>query len=309
MGGLESPRDCGGFFLDGDVEIEPAADDMRALTQKGIDGPVRFIRSVNSAATSFGRRERHIHARRAKVFLLYVVLQGKMRVACRGEPYVVMPQHCAIINADEPFCLRTTVGVQGTFECVLAMIPSETVFSRMSWAMSLETSFEIVEAHKRVVSELIDLLCREGHRIGSRMAEPLSEAFLQSISDSALVSFASARQAPSESEVRFANIAECVQKYLTTSGLTADRVAELCAISPRCLYYVLKKNGTTFSDLLWRLRLSKARDWLVADTFKRYPIRKIAEMSGFKSSAHFSRLFSKLYGIPPRKYRAQENQQ
>ncbi len=307
MGGLESPRICEGFFLDGDIEIEPITDEVRALTHRGIDGPVRFIRSVNSAAISFGRRERHIQARKAKVFLLYFVLQGKMRVAGRGEPYLVMPQHCAVINADEPFHLRTTVGEIGAFECVLAMIPSEIVFSRMPWALSLETSFAIVAPHQRIVSELIDLLCREGHRIGQRMAEPLSEAFLQSISDSAQVNLASATQPVSVSDMRFASIEECVQKYLTASGLTADRVAELCKMSPRGLYYVLKENGTTFSELLWRQRLSKARDWLVADTFKRYPIRKIAEMSGFKSSAHFSRLFSRLYGIPPRKYRAQQN--
>jgi transcriptional regulator GlxA family with amidase domain len=67
---------------------------------------------------------------------------------------------------------------------------------------------------------------------------------------------------------------------------------------------VLKANNTSFSDVLWNLRLLKARDWLVSDPFQQYPIHKIAGMSGFKSAAHFSRMFKSTYGVPPKAYRA-----
>ena len=62
--------------------------------------------------------------------------------------------------------------------------------------------------------------------------------------------------------------------------------------------------GTSFSDVLWNLRLLKARDWLVSDPFQEYPIHKIACMSGFKSAAHFSRMFKSSYGASPKAYRA-----
>jgi transcriptional regulator GlxA family with amidase domain len=68
---------------------------------------------------------------------------------------------------------------------------------------------------------------------------------------------------------------------------------------------VLKANNTSFSDLLWSQRLPKARDWLVTDSFRRYPIHKIASMAGFKSAAHFSRMFKSAYHVAPKEYRAQ----
>jgi transcriptional regulator GlxA family with amidase domain len=68
----------------------------------------------------------------------------------------------------------------------------------------------------------------------------------------------------------------------------------------------LKANNTSFSELLWSQRLPKAREWLVADSFERYPIHKIATMAGFKSAAHFSRMFKSAYKVSPKEYRAKE---
>jgi AraC family transcriptional regulator, positive regulator of tynA and feaB len=68
---------------------------------------------------------------------------------------------------------------------------------------------------------------------------------------------------------------------------------------------VLRANNTSFSDLLWSQRLPSARDWLVSESFRRYPIHKVACMAGFKSAAHFSRMFKSAYGISPKEYRAQ----
>jgi transcriptional regulator GlxA family with amidase domain len=43
---------------------------------------------------------------------------------------------------------------------------------------------------------------------------------------------------------------------------------------------------------------------LTADSFQRYPIHKIATMAGFKSAAHFSRMFKDTYRVCPKEYRA-----
>jgi AraC family transcriptional activator of tynA and feaB len=67
---------------------------------------------------------------------------------------------------------------------------------------------------------------------------------------------------------------------------------------------VLRANDTSFSDLLWSQRLPKARQWLVADPYRRYTIHKISSMAGFKSAAHFSRMFKSAYGVSPKEYRA-----
>jgi AraC-like DNA-binding protein len=141
-----------------------------------------------------------------------------------------------------------------------------------------------------------------------RTAEPLAEAFLHSISDSIGDHVASCAPSSSLVDKRFADIQACIQKYLTCADLTCERVAAHCGISPRYLCYVLKANNTSFSDLLWSRRLPKAREWLIAHSFQQYPIHKIATMAGFKSAAHFSRMFKSAYSTSPKEYRAQHTQ-
>jgi len=175
----------------------------------------------------------------------------------------------------------------------------------MPWAKAVNSSFEVGAGHRQVVTGLLNLLCFEGDHMSRRTAEPLAEAFLQSVSDSVGDHIASCAPSNSLVDKRFADIQGCIQKYLTCADLTCERVAAYCGISPRYLCYVLKANNTSFSDLLWSQRLPKARDWLIAESFQRYPIHKIATMAGFKSAAHFSRMFKSAYSVSPKEYRAE----
>src|SRR5580658_316472 len=292
-------------FTDGDLEVDPpAAGEVRALIRKGLNQPIQFMRSNNGTGISFRRCWHHIRARKAAVRLLYFIVQGELRVVNSAGSYTVSPGRCAIINADEPFYSSTSVGDRGSFECALAVVPEHLVLSSMPWVKGLSTSFEVGAEHRHVVTSLLDLLCFEGDRLGRRTAEPLVEAFLQSISESMSGQLAAPSDSSSLVDKRFADIQECIQKYLTCADLTCDRVAAYCGISPRYLCYLMKAHETSFSDLMWGQRLPKARDWLISQAYQRYPIHKIARMAGFKSAAHFSRMFKSTYDLSPKEYRA-----
>jgi AraC family transcriptional activator of tynA and feaB len=291
-------------FTDGDVDVNPVGGEVRALIRKGVNQPIQCMRSMNGTGISFRRCWHHIRSRKAAVRLLYFVYQGELRVVTSGGSYTVKPGQCALINVDEPFYSATFVGEGGSFECALAVVPEHLVLSRMPWVKELNTSFEVGAEHRHVVTSLLDLLCFEGDRLSRRMAEPLAEAFLQSISESMSDQLASPSHSSSLVDKRFADIQKCIHKYLTCADLTCDRVAAYCGISPRYLCYVMKANETSFSDLLWGQRLPKARDWLISEAFRRYPIHKIAGMVGFKSAAHFSRMFKSTYNLSPKEYRA-----
>jgi AraC family transcriptional activator of tynA and feaB len=290
-------------FTDGDVSIEPSSGEVRAFIRRGPTQPITFMRSMNHTGISFRRSWHHIRSRKASVRLLYFILQGELQVVHSGGSYAVKPGRCAVINSDEPFLSQTVVGERGSFECALAVVPEHMVLSYMPWAKGLNTSFEVGAGHRHVVTNLLDLLC-EGDRLSRRTTETLGEAFLQSISDSMGDHIAISAPPSSLVDKRFADLQACIQKYLTCADLTCDRVAAYCGISPRYLCYVLKANNTSFSELLWSQRLPKARDWLVSESFQRYPIHKIACMAGFKSAAHFSRMFKTAYNVSPKEYRA-----
>ena len=288
---------------DGDVEVEQPVGEVRSFIRKGLNQPITFMRSINGTGISFRRCWHHIHARKAAVRLLYFIYQGELQVVNSAGSYTVKPGRCGLINADEPFYTRASIGDRGSFECALAVVPEHLVLSHMPWSKFLNTSFEIDSGQRQIVTGLLNLLCFEGDHMSRRTATPLAEAFLQSISDSVGDHIANSAPSCSLVDKRFADIQACIQKYLTSADLTCDRVAAYCGISPRYLCYVLKANNTSFSELLWSQRLPKAREWLVADSFERYPIHKIATMAGFKSAAHFSRMFKSAYQVSPKEYR------
>ncbi len=291
-------------FTDGDVDVEPPAGEFRSFIRKGLNQPIQFMRSINGTGISFRRSWHHIHARKAATRLLYFIYQGDLQVVSPAGSYTAKSGRCALINADEPFYTRAAVGDRGSFECALAVVPEHLVLTHMPWAKAVNTAFEIGAGQRQVVTSLLNLLCFEGDHMSPRTAEPLAEAFLRSVSDSIGDHLSSSVISSSLQDKRFADIQACIQKYLTCADLTCDRVAAYCGISPRYLCHVLKANKTSFSDLIWSQRLPKARDWLVADSFQRYPVHKIAAMAGFKSAAHFSRMFKSAYGASPREYRA-----
>jgi AraC family transcriptional regulator, positive regulator of tynA and feaB len=294
---------CRAEFTEGDVEIEPPAGEVRACIRKGLAQPMLTMRSNIGAGVSFRRSWHHIRSSRAAVRLLYFIHQGELRVVTSAGSYTAGVGQCAIINADEPFLTRTTIGDRGSFECALAVVPEHLVLSHLPWARDFNNSFEVAANHRPVVNNLLDLLCFEGPRLGRKTAAPLVEAFLQSISEGVDDTIVAAGRSDSVIDRRFADIQACIQKYLTAPDLSCDRVAAHCGVSPRYVCYVLRSRDTSFSELLWSQRLLKARDWLVSAAFQRYPIHKIASMSGFKSAAHFSRMFKATFGAAPNEFR------
>jgi AraC-like DNA-binding protein/mannose-6-phosphate isomerase-like protein (cupin superfamily) len=291
-------------FTDGDVDIDPPVGEFRAVIRKGLAQPIATMRSQNGVGISFRRSWHHIRSRHAAVRLLYFINQGAMRVVNSAGSYTAGPGQCAIINADEPFLTRTTVGDRGNFECSLAVVPEHLVLSHLAWARDLNAPFEPDAGHRPVVNKLLDILCFEGPQLSPQTAEPLVEAFLHAVSDSVGDSVLAAARADTVMDRRFADIQSCIQKFLTAPDLSCDRVAAQCGVSPRYVCYVLRARNTSFSELLWSQRLLKAREWLESAAFQRHPIHKIASMAGFKSAAHFSRMFKATFNASPNAFRA-----
>ena len=94
-----------------------------------------------------------------------------------------------------------------------------------------------------------------------------------------------------------------------TRVITADlgrawRVGDLAGalhVSPRTLQRELRAEGTTFSELVARLRVDEAKRLLRATTM---PIGDIGYTTGFADAAHFSRTFRDRVGTTPTGWRA-----
>jgi AraC-like DNA-binding protein len=106
------------------------------------------------------------------------------------------------------------------------------------------------------------------------------------------------------SDKRLQDVLRFIEIHLSDSKLSIATVAKGCGISPRYLSFLLKLHGSPFSNLVWQKRLKMASGWLSQSKPNEISISEVAYRVGFKSPAHFSRMFKRVYGVSPCDYRS-----
>ena len=83
--------------------------------------------------------------------------------------------------------------------------------------------------------------------------------------------------------------------------ITLDALAEHFHYSRQHLCALIRKNtGTSFTDLVRRIRLTRACDYLAGTSIS---VGEIARLVGYNSADHFSRVFREAKGMSPQEYR------
>ena len=100
------------------------------------------------------------------------------------------------------------------------------------------------------------------------------------------------------------DILRFIDIHLSDPKLSVAAVARGCGISPRYLCVLLKEHGTSYSRLVWEKRLKTASQWLRAPKPDKMLVAEVAFRAGFKSAAHFSRMFKRIYNMSPLEFRA-----
>lgn len=101
------------------------------------------------------------------------------------------------------------------------------------------------------------------------------------------------------SHANFTQVLQYIQNHYQT--VTLDELSSAFHYNSSYLSRLIKKNtGQTLLDILTNLKMSRASDLLLHTTLK---IEEISALSGYQSMDHFSRLFKKVHGVSPQKYR------
>lgn len=99
-----------------------------------------------------------------------------------------------------------------------------------------------------------------------------------------------------------ARVRDYVRRNLSDPDLTLDRIADAMRCSKRYLHHVFQDESQTLDRQIWDARLEHARVRL-AGAAPQQTIADICFGSGFRSSAHFCRLFKEKYQASPSDYR------
>lgn len=271
--------------------------------EKLIESPISLTRVISNVGQSYRRSWHDIRGNNIGVRVIWFVKRGSLKITKSVNSCIVNKNECAILDSRRPFFAQSYGDEEGYFDAIQAIIPAHLFISHLPDAIEFDHKFTIDDDRAQVVSCLLNLMMDQGKNISANAIKPLVSAFLEGIGDNLAQTFEGPTRRCSVTEKRLLDIKTYITKHLTDSELSYDEVALKCGISPRYLCYVLKANNTSFSALLWSQRLPKAREWLGSLSLIDYPIQEIAFMAGFKSSAHFSRMFKAHYNQTPKDYR------
>lgn len=290
-------------FYEGDLESE-TGEFSGVDMEKALSNPLSITRITTRTELTFHRGPQHIRKNRVGLRVLWFALTGSVKIVRATGTTEIAAGRAGFLDSGVPFTAALKRSPEGSHSSYQVIVPPGLFMDHLQEAERLSESFSLDSQEGQVVRDTLELLARHGDRLGDKTAELMARAFLEATADHLRSSGIEMPRRQKLVDRRLADIENYIKMNLADPELSYDKVAVSCGISPRYLCFLLKANNTSFSELVWSNRLPKARDLLVSPKTKDYPIHEIAYMSGFKSAAHFSRMFKATYGVPPREYRS-----
>jgi AraC family transcriptional activator of tynA and feaB len=290
------------YYL-GDYTIEAGpVIDVRA--ERKAVGSCSIIRLRSKTRLSFTRSWSHIREDATDVTVLWFVKSGRMRIAHQCGHCVAEAGDFAITRSMTPFSIQCETGAESGHDVLHVIVPSH-VFRRFV-PQELKAGFTVHgRAREFAIAErILTDVFEDSDELAEHLEQLLLDSALSVVTDAikGRENYAKVRQ--SLPDKRLQDILRYIEVHLSDPSLGTAMVAAANGISPRYLSFLLKQNGTPFSELVWDKRIKIASGWLSSSTPGSISIAEIAFRVGFKSPAHFSRMFKRVFSMGPREYRA-----
>jgi len=275
--------------------------DVRA--EKKAVGSCSIIRLRSRTRLTFQRSWSHIREDATDVAVLWFVKCGRLRISHQCGQSVAEAGGFAVTKSMTPFSIECELDAQSQHEVLHVVVP--THMFRRFMPNELKAGFALPGGKREfaIAERLLTDVFEAADELSPHIEQLLLENALSLVADAMKDNENCLMVRQSLPDKRLQDVLRYIDIHLSDPGLSATMVAEACDISPRYLSFLLKQNGTPFSDLVWDKRMKIAGWWLSSTAPGDISISEIAFRVGFKSPAHFSRMFKRVYQQGPREYR------
>jgi AraC-like DNA-binding protein len=290
-------------FYEGTIEA-CSSQPPNLVLGKSLAFPISLTHLRCGAPIAYRRSWQHIRDNRSGARVIWFVKRGSLVFRRSQGTFRIGSGDAGVLDSCAPFAGKIMCDSESVFESFQAVIPEHLYLTHFSKAASFSGVIPLTGRSGRLVEHLLSILAFESDCLGRSTTEPLVSAFLAAIADCMAHRQMQTPQPQRLADSRFRQVQNTILMNLSDPKLDAAKVAASCRISTRYLHHLLKTNNTSFSELLWQNRLRRARDHLGVKETGNHLIQEVAYMSGFKSAAHFCRVFKRAYGASPSRYRA-----
>ncbi|MBL4827107.1 MAG: helix-turn-helix transcriptional regulator [Spongiibacteraceae bacterium] len=287
----------GDYSIDGGGVIDVRAD------RKSV-GACSIVKLRSKTSLRFNRSLNHIREDAIDVVVLWFVKRGSLRISHASGHLVASAGEFGIIKSTSPFATDSLTDADSQLEILHVIVPSH-VF-RKYVPQEIKTGFVTSSKGRMfsIVENILTNVLEDSREFDAQSEQDLLDSALSLLAASLRGIDSLIKQRQSITEQRLETALRFIEVHLTDSKLSAVMVADACGISTRYLSFLLKQKDLSFSEYIWDQRMKIAQRWLESSDPSEISITEIAYRVGFKSPAHFSRMFKRTYHKGPREYRA-----
>ncbi len=291
------------YYL-GDYAIDSGSViDVRA--DKKAVGSCSIIRLKARTRQTFKRSWYHIRKDATDVVVLWFVKRGSLHINHSGGSSVARAGDFALTKSMTPFSIECRTDEESLHEALHVLVPAHLL--RRFIPHEVSTGFSIAAGGRAfaVAENIFTNLLEDDGELSEEIAQTLAESALRALTDTIKDCDKLAPERQAITDQRLQEVMRYIDIHLTDPKLSTTMVAEACGISPRYLSLLLKQRGVSFSEHIWSERLKIAGRWLASTRPGEISIAEVAFKVGFKSPAHFSRMFKRVYQKGPREFRSE----
>ena len=278
------------------LEVTSTSKDLH-VERKSLDLAGARLQSLRSASLRAFRTAPDTRLRFAPMVI--VMLEGKARMTQFGRTCDVAEGGFVFLDFAEPMTLECL----GNFH-LLELQFAKTTFAANAFRRSACVPVEAQSAMDRTFVDCVKTLWESGPSL-----DPLkhSAALGAVVSLSSLTTAFDVQDVEASVPIRVTRAMVYIENNLGESWLNPKAIADAQRVSRRYLDDLFSARGHSIESWVWERRLVRAAEDLSIHNSQwgaaKKTILQIALDLGFSSPSHFSRTFSRRFGVSPREFR------
>ncbi|HTV69863.1 MAG TPA: helix-turn-helix domain-containing protein [Rhizobiaceae bacterium] len=242
------------------------------------------------------RNGQHISKLDKECYYLQLIHKGNISVVQRGETHRSNAARGAIFSAAEPYELYG----HGEVRSFYLELPRDEFAQRFPRErVPVSALINTTQGLGRIATEFCATLASEGSKLDEDVRAGLGNQLMDMLAFTMLTAEGDMPAAEGAvKKARLRSVQQWMEGHLGDPNLSLEKVATRNGMSLRYLHLLFEECEMSASEWIWNRRLQLAYDCIARCDGR--SITTIAFDNGFNSSAHFSTMFRRKYGIAPR---------
>jgi AraC-like DNA-binding protein len=150
----------------------------------------------------------------------------------------------------------------------------------------------------QLVHSVWDEINNNGLQSGSGLESIIIELLATTLNDATICSKTISRH-----EKQLLEIKSFINREIRNPKLSVELIADKLNMSTRHMHMLFRGEETTIAQFIRELRLERCKTDMENQSCSHRSLTEIAFSWGFNNSSHFTKLFKKYYGCPPKQFR------